>query len=68
MVDVLKSFDCVILSEKVLTSLQTIFCHRSVPIAHQSLWLNIRKILLEREIRATVSWTLGGLTHHSPGK
>ena len=48
MVDVLETFDFVILSEKVLTSLQTIFCDGPVPIAHQSLWLNIRIVLLER--------------------
>ena len=55
MVDVLESFDFVILSEKVLTSLQAIFCHCSVPVAHQSVRLSIRKVLLEREMRATVS-------------
>ena len=55
MVDVWKSFDFVIPSEKVLTSLQTIFCHRPVPVAQQSLGLSIREVLLQMEEKSLVS-------------
>ena len=55
MVDVLKSFDCVTLSKKVLTSLQTMFCNRPVPIAQHSLRLNIRKVLLVDELDGSLN-------------